>query len=156
MKKLKELSNIKDQQFIFGSLFTVANKLQTVLDRTLKEFNMTSKQLYLAIAISNLFDGPPSLKEAAEALGYSHQNIKQIALKLESKGYLRIEKDIDDGRSLRLVLTDKINEFWQASDESGLIFLDDLFFGLNEDEIKIFRKTIGTILFNLYRIEENG
>lgn len=154
IKNITDLSNIEDQQFIFGSLFAVANKLQTELDKSLKEFNMTAKQLYLAISISSLFDESPTLKETANAIGYSHQNIKQIALKLESKGFLKIKKDEIDARVLRLVLTDKINIFWQASENSGSKFLDDIFRGIEEKELKIFRKTIATLLLNLYEMDK--
>jgi len=154
MKSIQELDSIRDQQFIFGSLFTVSNKLQTLLDRSLKEFDMTAKQLYLAIAIANLFDAPPTLKETAKTLGYSHQNIKQIALKLESKGFLTFEKDENDGRIIRLVLNEKIGGFWEVSEDSGTQFLKDIFLGIDESEVKIFRKTIGTILFNLYKMED--
>lgn len=155
MKDIENLTEIKDQQFIFGSLFAVANKLQTELDKSLKEFDMTAKQLYLAISIASLFEGPPTLKETANATGYSHQNIKQIALKLESKGFLKLEKDKSDARVLRLILTDKIKIFWNESEKSGLKFLDDIFSGIDNSEIKIFRKTIARLLANLYSMNQN-
>lgn len=155
MKDIRNLNEIHDKQFIFGSLFTVSNKLQTLLDRALKEFDMTAKQLYLAIALANLFDRPPTLKEASAAIGYTHQNIKQIALKLELKGFLKLEKDEDDARVLRLILTEKINEFWNESDESGSIFLTSIFDGIDESEVQLFRKTIGSILINIYKMENS-
>lgn len=153
MKDILTLNEINDKQFIFASLFTVSNKLQTLLDRELKEFDMTAKQLYLAIALANLFDEPPTLKEMSAALGYSHQNIKQIALKLESKAYLKLESDKNDRRVTRLKLTDKISEFWIASEGRGSDFLEYIFDDINLDDIEIFRKVIGKILFNLYKME---
>jgi len=38
-------------------------------------------------------------------MGSSRQNVKQLALKLEENDYLKIEKDENDARVIRLKLT---------------------------------------------------
>ena len=59
------------------------------------------------LVVTHLFEKPPTLQAAADALGTSHQNAKQIAVKLQEKNYLKIEKDKSDSRSLRLIPTRK-------------------------------------------------
>ena len=48
---MNKLNNLGDNEFILGTLILVANKLQTQLDRSLAEFNMTAKQWFLATTV---------------------------------------------------------------------------------------------------------
>jgi len=82
---------LPDKQYIFGALLIISNRLDTLLERELKCFGVTSKQWYLSMIIDTLFDNPPTLKEAAKEMGSSHQNVKQVALKLYLN-LLRIKK----------------------------------------------------------------
>ena len=124
------------QKFIFGSIFVLANRLQAIGDRRLGEYGLTAKQWLLTAVIGKFGDNPPTLNEVAETMGSSHQNVKQIALKLQEKDFLRIEKDERDSRALRLKLTEQSDRFWknrQAEDER---FVRDLFKNLSGEEIE--------------------
>ena len=94
-----------DLQFMFGAMLVVANKMDTILERALNKYEVTAKQWFLSIALNRLFNAPPTMKELARELGSSHQNIKQVALKLQAKGLLKLEKDKKDARVIRLCLT---------------------------------------------------
>jgi len=39
-----KLDSMKDQEFIFGLVLIIANKMDTLLDRELKEYAVTAKQ----------------------------------------------------------------------------------------------------------------
>ena len=95
-------SDMTDTTYIFGALLVTANRLDTMLERELKRFGLTAKQWMLAVVVQNMFDSPPTIKQAAAAMGSSHQNVKQMALKLQGKGLLIMEKDSRDGRATRL------------------------------------------------------
>ena len=41
----------------------------------------------------NMCKEPTTLKELSDILGSSHQNVKQILLKLEKKGFIKFEED---------------------------------------------------------------
>ena len=101
-----------DQKFIFGSVQIVANQIDTLLERELKEHHLTTKQWLLTIVVENTFDHAPTIKEVAKGMGSSHQNIKQVALKLEQKGFVIMEKDPKDARITRIKLTDARRFFW--------------------------------------------
>ncbi len=55
-------------------------------------------------------------------MGTSHQNAKQIAIKLEKKEFLVVNKDIKDKRVLRLTPTDKIREYVKLREDKDHFF----------------------------------
>ncbi|OJU18526.1 MAG: MarR family transcriptional regulator [Clostridiales bacterium 43-6] len=148
------LEEIDDRRFLFGSLFVVANKLDTLLDRDLSQFNMTSKQWLLACVIDNLFEAPPTIKEVAKEIGNSHQNVKQIALKLKEKGFLHMEKDPKDARVTRVSLTDESSRFWQGTQMHGAKFMFDVFDHITDEELAVTRRTIEKLSDNLDQMEK--
>jgi DNA-binding MarR family transcriptional regulator len=125
------------QKYIFGSVFLLRNKLQIIIDHGLADANVTTKQWFLMAVMEEFFDAPPALGELAEAMGSSHQNVKQIALKLQKKGFLDMEKDQQDRRVIRLKLTDKCHLFWQYRQEEIENFFVELFSNFNQSEINL-------------------
>ncbi|MGE5630724.1 MAG: MarR family winged helix-turn-helix transcriptional regulator [Caulobacteraceae bacterium] len=126
---------IDKQKFIFGSLFLIANKLQVIGDKYLGKAGITTKQWFLTVMISQFRETPPTLSEVAELMGSSRQNVKQLALKLEEKEYLKIEKDERDARALRLKLTEKSRVFWEGRQDQDDRFIKDLFADFSSEEI---------------------
>ncbi len=121
------------QKFVFGGLFLLSNKLQVIGDRILDKF--TTKQWLLTVVISGFGNESPTLSSASEAMGSSHQNVKQLALKLQQKGFLRFEKDKKDGRTLRLKLTEKCFSYWENRKDEDERFISDLFADIDNEEI---------------------
>ncbi len=91
---------------------------------------------------------PPTLKELSEILGSSHQNVKQILLKLENKGFIKFEADEADKRKQRVILTKACIEFCEKNDDASRDIMIKMFDGIPERDIK---KTIQTII----KIEKN-
>lgn len=115
-------NKIPDEAMIFGLLLIISNKMNTLLEREFKEFDVTTKQWFLSETINSFFDSPPTLKELGNAMGSSHQNVKQVAIKLQEKGLLTLEKDKKDARVTRLRMTEQSYDFWKQTDQKGLIF----------------------------------
>jgi DNA-binding MarR family transcriptional regulator len=150
-----EMDEIQEQRkFIFGAVLDMANKLQVIGDRYLGLAGMTTKQWLLTVVIEQCGDTPPTLGEVARRMGTSHQNAKQIALKLRNKGFLNIEKDPHDGRTLRLALTPKCHEFWDARTDQDNQFIADLFTGLGEEEILTLHAGIRKLYKNIKKLSE--
>lgn len=96
----------------FRLLILVANGLRNLTDRLYAEDGLTTQQAaVLSVAKAH---GSPSVSECAAALSTSHQNVKQLALALERKGFLRIVQDREDGRVRRLRTTAKHDRYWAA------------------------------------------
>jgi len=127
--------------------------MNTLLERELKEFDVTTKQWFLSETINSVFDHPPTLKEAASAMGSSHQNVKQVAMKLQQKGLLSLEKDKNDARATRVCLTEKSGSFWKKTDPKGGSFREKMFKELGDENISLVRQSLEKILSNLNGIE---
>jgi DNA-binding MarR family transcriptional regulator len=124
------------QAELFGSVFLIAQHLTRRADRELADLGLTTRQwLLLAVLTKALPGSSPSLSEAAEKYGSSRQNIKQIALGLEARGFVRLVPDPADARSTRIELTERVREF----DDPRMVdrteaMLADAFTGLTPEE----------------------
>ena len=81
--------------FLLGILSVFDNKYQATADTFFDEISW--KQFFMIICIK-LFEGSPTINELSEIAGSSHQNVKQILNKLESRGFVEIVKDEEDKR----------------------------------------------------------
>jgi DNA-binding MarR family transcriptional regulator len=97
---------------IFGSIFVVVQHLARRADAELAVLDLTTRQWLLLAVLTKWFpDRSPSLSEAAERYGSSRQNVKQIALGLEARGFVRLVPDRQDGRTTRIELTERVGVF---------------------------------------------
>jgi len=138
---------------IFALLLIISNKIDTLLEREFKEFDVTTKQWFLSETIHSLFDYPPTMKEVASEMGSSHQNIKQVALKLQQKGLLKLEKDKKDARVTRLRLTEQSHGFWEKTDSKGTVFRENMFKEMDKKDLETTRALLEKMLLNLAEIE---
>ncbi|MCO7125853.1 MarR family transcriptional regulator [Sporolactobacillus shoreicorticis] len=152
--QLKKIDLMPDQQFLFGFIFVAANRIDTLLQRELKRFDVTTKQWFLSIVIDNLFDDPPTMKAAAQEMGSSHQNVKQIALKLEEKGLLVLEKDPYDARVTRLKLTKRSIDFWGELRNKGFVFTQALFKGVSDEDLHVARRVMRQVIKNISEMDQ--
>jgi len=150
---MKKMDNIPSKNFILGALFVVTNRLDTQLGRALKKFGITTKQWFLSITIDSVFDDPPTMKEAAKQMGCSHQNAKQVALKLEQKGLLKMEKDDRDQRVTRMSLTKESDKLWEKIVPDGNKFIGEVFDGISNEDMDATRKTLYKIMMNLDKMD---
>jgi len=123
------------KRLLFASVFIDANKLQTIFDRYHTE--VTSKQ-WLLLVIASSFETPPMLTAVGDAMGCSRQNVKKIALLLEKKGYLTLQKDPKNGRSLCIAVTDKFREYASELEKSNNRVFDVMFQDFTHEQIKEF------------------
>ena len=78
--KLVTFSDMPPGQFLLGILSAFDNRYQAFADSYFKE--ITWKQFFAIICL-RILDTPPTINELSEVMGSSHQNVKQILLKLE-------------------------------------------------------------------------
>ena len=145
-------NKIKDDAMIFGLLLIISNKMSTLLERELKEFDVTTMQWFLIETIHSIFDNPPTMKNVAVMMGSSHQNIKQVALKLQQKGLIILEKDSKDARVTRLRVTQKSKDLWSKINLKGDLFRINMFKAMNSNEITVTRQVLEELLNNLNAI----
>jgi DNA-binding MarR family transcriptional regulator len=129
---------------LFGSLFVLVQHLGRRADEELAGLGLTGRQWLLLAVVQKAFpDAPPTLSEAAAVYGSSRQNVKQIAVQLADRGWLRLVPDAADGRATRLVLTRRITEFADpATVELQRAFLAEVFSPLTTAERRTLRDLV--------------
>lgn len=154
MEQIKRLlEGMEDRTFVFGSLFVVANRLETLLDRAFAAYGITSKQWLLLVTIESLFAEPPTVSQVAAAMGSSHQNVKQIANNLERSGFLKLEKDARDARTTRLILTENSFAFANETRQAGEQFMQEAFTGVSDADARGAKNALLTLWRNTLRMK---
>lgn len=151
MEELEKLHDIDERYRVFGMIFLLSNKLETVGNTFLGE--LTTKQWFFMLVLTTFFESPPTLSQLANQMGTSHQNSKQLAIRLQEKGFLSIEKDEQDNRVLRIVSTWKIKKYVKIRQDKDHHFIEDFFGVLTKLEIKELDKILFKLMDNIQTIE---
>ncbi|MBR2409244.1 MAG: MarR family transcriptional regulator [Lachnospiraceae bacterium] len=144
-----DFTGIELSYFLIGLLSAFENRFQAVADNAMKEISW--KQFFAIICVS-MCKSSPTVKELADIMGSSHQNVKQILLKLEKKGFVRITVDEKDKRKQRIELTDYCREFCEKNDEMSMNTMRKLFAGVSGEQLQVTIQTIIQIEDNLKMI----
>ena len=137
----------KNSTILFGGICKINNQYQTIGDKFY--IGISLKQEYLLSVIEYTFNGQgPTINQLSEIIGSSHQNIKQIADKLEKKGYIKIVKDAVDKRKRRIYFTEKYNEEKAEFQRRRVKHLNKVFEGITDEEIEVALKV-------MWKIDEN-
>lgn len=140
------------QKLIFSKIFSLSNKLYTIGEKPLNK-QLTIRQWLITVAVANFGECNPTFSEVAAFVGTSHQNIKQLALKLEKNGYMKIQKDTDDLRRSLLILTEDYYEFMKERHKEMENFLEELFRDFNIDEIGEFQESLNKVYEGVKKME---
>ena len=134
-----DFSNVPPEYFLLGLMSAFENRFQTIADNVMKEISW--KQFFAIICISMCKEAP-TINELSEVLGSSHQNVKQILLKLETKGFIKFQEDKQDKRKQRITLTKKCLNFCQKNNETSSQIMQKMFEGISEKDIQTTIQTI--------------
>lgn len=135
-----EFGQMPPGTFLIGLLSAFENRFQTIADSFFEE--ITWKQFFAIICI-NLCRESPTINELSEVMASSHQNVKQILLKLEKKGFVEMIADEKDRRKQRIVTTEKCNAFCKRNDKESQKKMNQMYEGITDEQIIT---TIQTIL----------
>ena len=149
---MNPLENMDKRAIAYVNIFLLANKIQTTMDAGMRE--ITTKQ-WLMLAVLGVFESPPNLKQLASACGITHQSAKQLLDKLNMKEYVKIQRDNEDKRAIRIIPTQKYKEWHEKYDERNQRFIREIFSPLTSEEIEIFLKVQMHLQKNTAEIVEN-
>ena len=147
-----EFGNMPPQPFLLGLLSAFDNRYQAAADAFFKE--ITWKQFFAIICI-NLCKEAPTINELADVMGSSHQNVKQILLRLEKKGFIATVPDKKDKRKQRIIVTDEARAFMEENDNNGQqsrYIIGRIFAGVDEQSLMTTIHTIMKMERNLSEI----
>jgi DNA-binding MarR family transcriptional regulator len=136
---------VEIQATAFGRTFVLVQHLTRITDAALADWGLTTRQWLLLAILHRAFpDRSPTLTEAAEAYGSSRQNVKQVALALEARGFLRLVADPRDGRAVRLERTGRERMFDEPEGQArGLAILAQAFGGFSRQETLLLCELMG-------------
>ena len=141
-----DFEGIPSNYYLLGLMSAFENRFQAMADNLMKEISW--KQFFAIICI-NMCKEPPTLKELSDILGSSHQNVKQILIKLQNKGLIEFKADAEDKRKQRIVLTKKCIKFCEKNNDMSEKIMAKMFEGVSEKDIQTTIKTITKIEKNL-------
>lgn len=144
-----DFTGMEESYFLLGLLSAFDNRFQAVADKMMQEI---SWKQFFAIICTNMCKEEPTIRELAEIMGSSHQNVKQILLKLERKGFVSISVDEQDKRKQRVGLTQKCREFCEANDEKSMQAIITMFEGVSREQLQITIQTIMQMEDNLKKL----
>ena len=145
-----DFEGVELSYFLLGLLSAFENRFQAVADNAMQEISW--KQFFAVICI-NLCKEKPTVKELAEIMGSSHQNVKQILLKLQKKGFVHITVDENDKRKQRIELTDYCREFCVKNEDMTNLAIGKMFEGVLQEQLQVTIQTIIQIEDNLKKIK---
>lgn len=145
-----DFEGVELSYFLLGLLSAFENRFQAVADNAMQEISW--KQFFAVICI-NLCKEKPTVKELAEIMGSSHQNVKQILLKLQKKGFVHITVDENDKRKQRIELTDYCREFCVKNEGMTNLAIGKMFEGVLQEQLQVTIQTIIQIEDNLKKIK---
>ncbi|PKL66274.1 MAG: MarR family transcriptional regulator [Methanobacteriales archaeon HGW-Methanobacteriales-1] len=126
---------LKMEKYILVILFLIQQRWGYIINKEFAKDNITTKQWLMLVILGNVFDHDPSLQEMAEAMSTTHQNVKQLATRLQDSGFLKIERDSNNKRILRLKFTEQCNKYWKKRDEEDIESITALFNVLDDEEV---------------------
>ncbi|WP_310604093.1 MarR family winged helix-turn-helix transcriptional regulator [Anaerosporobacter sp.] len=136
-------------QAIFSSIFVLQNRMQTAGDKIQTQISM--KQ-WLLIAMTESCPEPRTLTNIGNLMGCSRQNVKKLALSLEKKGFVTMP--LGSNNSVRIELTEKVNEYAQEIGLQQMQTLKMLFADFNEEEIKQLFRLYEKLFIGIERVEK--
>lgn len=140
-----EISGGEQSFFMIGLLYEFANRLQTKGDTFFAEVSW--KQCFLLICL-NIMPAPPTIRDLADVVGTSHQNVKMLLTRLEKAGFVTMTADEADKRKQRVMQTEKAMIFAQQYDQPSQDFMKQLFSGIDPKQLE-------TAVHTLLQLDEN-
>ncbi len=150
---LRPQGAIPDSYYLFGLLNAFANRLQAIGNQVFEELSW--KQWLMLLGLT-LYESPPGVSELAQAVGSSHQNAKQILLRLEKAGFVQLVKDPQDMRRTLVRQTDKVQALDLRYQEGSQRFMRQIYAGIPEEDIAVTLRTLLSLEKNLIALQKPG
>ncbi|NCC64062.1 MAG: MarR family transcriptional regulator [Spirochaetia bacterium] len=137
---------------LFGTLFVLANRLQVLGDRL--DDQISTKQWLLLAVLLQSPESKSTLTQLSLQMGSSRQNVKKMAVILEAKGFLTIEKPEEDKRSVLISPTPACLEHLKTREAKEAIFIDSFYQDFSEEELVLLKKGLEKWMHNLAMMEQ--
>lgn len=138
-----KIPDYSDEHLILGLIFLLSNRFQAIGDKLYDE--ITTKQWFVLVILEIFKDDYPTMNELSKALGSSHQNVKQLVLKLERNGFVELISDDQDKRKCRVKMTGKCQEINKKYKSKQNELMQAMFQEIAPEDLKATVKTLGKL-----------
>lgn len=121
------------EEFVIGAISLLANRLNRFGEALHPD--ITSKQWSLLTMISRMDENEKRVRDIADYMGSSRQNVKKMLSSLEAKGFVTCEQSEKDGRALTVELTEKTHRYLRENEKDVAGQTNDLFAALSNAEL---------------------
>lgn len=143
--------NIDSKQYIFASIFILANRLQTACEKIQKDITM--KQ-WLMLALISKTNSKQNLSDIGKIMGCSRQNVKKLARPLQEKGYIEFVKG--NNNSLNIITTDKFDQYSKSMANRHSKSLELLFDEFSNEDLANLAKYFDKFFLTIENVEAYG
>ncbi|MDL2301662.1 MarR family transcriptional regulator [Lachnospiraceae bacterium OttesenSCG-928-D06] len=152
MERDEVFDNVDSRHALFELFFVFQNSLQAAGDAFFDD--VTCKQFFLLLCLRRFGDELPTVNQLAERMGSSHQNVKQMLNKLEQGGYIKLCKDKDDRRKLRIVPAKRLKQLQVKIEVKEHQFLRRLYEDVSIEETRVLLELLLRLKDNLENTKE--
>lgn len=136
---------VRERVILFRMLVLAGGHLRSLMDRRYREDGITTQQAAV-LAVAGATDSPLTQGEVALRLGVSHQNIRQLADSLVSKGLLEIRSEPADRRVKRLVPTRRVQRLFDRRNADDFAAVASWFSALDDREARVLQAALRKLL----------
>lgn len=145
--------SIENTYFLIGLINRINNSFQACADAVFDELSW--KQVFFMNCVT-MFSENPTIKDMAFLLGCSHQNAKQLLVRLEKLGYVFVQTDSSDHRKQRIILTDKALEFNARYTQPCAEMMQQIFADIAGEDIKTVISVLTQLTGRIEKIKEKN
>lgn len=135
-------------QAVFASIFILQNRVQTACEKV--QTGMSMKQ-WLLLAMAESCPPPRTLTRVGARMGCSRQNVKKLAMSLQSRGFLRMTRGA--GNAVCLEPTNAAHEYFRGMTDRQTTVLDLLFSDLSPDQTIQLFEAVAKLYDGVERVE---
>lgn len=138
------MDRILREEYVFGVILLLANKLQNWGDHLFDE--LTLKQWFFLMLLTKIGIENPTIKEISEFTGTTRQNVKKMLIQLEKRGFVTMKSSPKDARALNVYISKRTLEFFSGNKNKGVDTLSLLFKQVTDEELRLTFKTLNKLL----------
>ena len=144
-KGLKIMDRTTIEEYIFGSILLLSNKMQIWGDKILED--LTLKQWFLLLLVSKMENPNPTIKEISEFTGTTRQNVKKMLEQLDRKKYIKIKRSKSDARAMNVLLLKKTYDYFTENEKKGAEAVNHVFSEITDEELSVSKKMFDKLHF---------
>lgn len=145
------MTELAMKAYLFGSLFTLSNRLQIAGDAL--DEKMTVKQWLLVAILYKSEEKELSLSSLAQRMGSSRQNVKKMVSLLAKQGFLSITQKADDKRYLMIRPTVLCLEHCKGREAEEEMFITTLFSDFTREDLESLLQGFALLSKNIETLE---